>query len=122
VRNRWFCPTCNQVVERHELLRGFKQKFATFTDAESDALEAEANKSIDLKEFVPVAKIDPVYFESVYYLGPEEGGEKPYRLLAIALTKTQRAAVARVRHHALVWRKSRPWAELRSDAEGQNPR
>src|SRR5207249_3096834 len=52
------------------------------------------NRSIDLREFVPVAKIDPVYFDSAYYLGPDEGGEKPYRLLAEALAKTQRAAVA----------------------------
>ena len=39
-------------------------------------------------------KVDPIYFESSYYLGPDEGGEKPYRLLAEALAKTQRAAVA----------------------------
>ena len=50
--------------------------------------------SIDLKEFVPVGKIDPIYFESVYYLGPDEGGEKPYRLLAEALARSERAAVA----------------------------
>ena len=59
-----------------------------------EALEAEANKSIDLKEFVPILKVDPIYFESSYYLGPDEGGEKPYRLLAEALAKTQKAAVA----------------------------
>jgi len=87
------------VVERHELVRGFeysKGKFATFTEAELHAIEAEANKNIDLKEFVPVSAVDPVYFESAYYLGPDEGGEKPYRLLAIALAKTQRAAVAKL--------------------------
>jgi len=43
-----------------------------------------------------VSAVDPVYFESAYYLGPDEGGEKPYRLLAIALAKTQRAAVAKL--------------------------
>ena len=43
-----------------------------------------------------MSAVDPVYFESAYYLGPDEGGEKPYRLLAIALAKTQRAAVAKL--------------------------
>jgi DNA end-binding protein Ku len=96
LRNRIFCPTCNQSVERQDLVRGFeysKGEYAKLTDAELEALEAEANRSIDLKEFVPVAKVDPIYFESAYYLGPDEGGEKPYRLLADALAKTQRAAV-----------------------------
>jgi len=63
-------------------------------DDELETIEAEANKSIDLKEFVPILKIDPIYFESSYYLGPDEGGEKPYRLLTETLAKTQRAGVA----------------------------
>src|SRR5438093_4585477 len=97
VRNQFWCPVCNEAVERDGLVRGFeytKGKYIQLTEEELDALEAEANRSIDLKEFVAVSKVDPVYFESVYYLGPDEGGEKPYRLLAIALGKTQRAAVA----------------------------
>ncbi len=97
VRNQFWCPVCNEAVERDGLVRGFeytKGKYIQLTEEELDALEAEANRSIDLKEFVPVGKIDPIYFESVYYLGPDEGGEKPYRLLAIALAKSQRAAVA----------------------------
>jgi DNA end-binding protein Ku len=97
LRNRIFCPACNETVERQDLVRGFeysKGEYAKLTDAELEAIEAEANNSIDLKEFVPILKVDPIYFESSYYLGPDEGGEKPYRLLAEALAKTQRAAVA----------------------------
>jgi hypothetical protein len=97
LRNRIFYPVCNQTVERQDLIRGFeysKGQCAKLTENDLETLEAEANRSIDLKEFVPILKIDPVYFESSYYLGPDEGGEKPYRLLADALAKTQRAAVA----------------------------
>src|ERR671919_1054970 len=97
LRNQIFCPVCNQPVERQDLVRGFeysKGEYARLTDAELETIEAEANRSIDLKEFVPILKVDPIYFESSYYLGPDEGGEKPYRLLAEALAKTQRAAVA----------------------------
>ena len=59
-----------------------------------DSLEAEANKNIELKEFIPVSKVDPVYFGNFYYLGPEKGGEKAYRLLTDAMVKSGRAAVA----------------------------
>ena len=94
VRNQFWCPVCNEAVERDGLVRGFeytKGKYIQLTEEELEALEAEANRSIDLKEFVPVGKIDPVYFESVYYLGPDEGGEKPFRLLAEALARSERS-------------------------------
>src|SRR5206468_11254830 len=97
VRNQFCCPVCNEAVERDGLVRGFeytKGKSIQLTEEELDALEAEANRSIDLKEFVPVGKIDPIYFESVYYLGPDEGGDKPYRILAIVLAICHSAEVA----------------------------
>jgi DNA end-binding protein Ku len=97
LRNRIICPVCNKAVERQDLIRGFeyrKGEYAKLTNAVLEALEAEGNSNIDLKEFVPISKIDAVYFESAYYLGPDEGGEKPYRLLADTLAKTQKVAVA----------------------------
>jgi DNA end-binding protein Ku len=66
------------VVPREELVRGAKigkDKYLQITDEELEALEAEANKNIDLKEFVPLKSVDPVYFENSYYLGPDKGGE-----------------------------------------------
>jgi DNA end-binding protein Ku len=59
-------------------------------------LETESSNNIELKEFIPLSKIDPVYFESAYYLGAGEGGEKPYRLLADTLAKSNRAAIAQL--------------------------
>jgi DNA end-binding protein Ku len=53
-----------------------------FTEAELESLEAESSNNIDLKEFIPLATIDPVYFDSAHYLGVGEGGDKPYRLLS----------------------------------------
>jgi DNA end-binding protein Ku len=64
------------------------------TDAELDALEAEANSNIELKEFIPITKVDPVYFEDAHYLAPDQGGEKAYRLLADAMEKSGRVALA----------------------------
>ena len=62
------------------------------TDDELKALEGDASKTIDIEEFVPLAKVDPVYFEKAYYLGPDKGGEKAYRLLTDAMAKSGRVA------------------------------
>jgi len=59
-------------------------------------LETESSNNIELKKFVPLSTIDPVYFESAYYLGAGEGGEEPYRLLVDALAKSSRAAIAQL--------------------------
>jgi DNA end-binding protein Ku len=97
VRNQHYCPACNIVVERADFVRGFehaKDQYVPVTEEELESLEAEANKSIDLKEFIPLASVDPVYFENTHYLGADKGGEKPYRHLADAMAKSGRVAIA----------------------------
>src|SRR5215467_1124346 len=102
VRNQMICPVCNVVVERTDLVRGCelsKDNYVQLTEEELDGLEAEANNAIEFREFVPAEKIDPVYFESSYYLAPTKGAEKPYRLLAETLEKTGRVAIAQSVFH-----------------------
>ena len=102
VRNRRFCPICQRPLESHELVRGYeieKGRYVRVTDVELDELEAESNSSIDLREFIPIEKIDPVYFERAYYLGAEEAGSKAYRLLADAMEKSGRVALAEMIFH-----------------------
>jgi DNA end-binding protein Ku len=97
VRNQHYCPACNIVVERADLVRGFqhaKDQYVPVTEEELESLEAGANRSIDLKEFIPLSSVDPVYFENTHYLGADKGGEKPYRLLADAMAKSGRVAIA----------------------------
>src|SRR5262249_12822573 len=92
VQNRYYCPVCNLPVVREDRMRGYefaKDQYVEFTDAELESLETESSNNIELKEFIPLSKIDPVYFENAYYVGAGEGGEKPYRLLA-ALAKSNR--------------------------------
>jgi DNA end-binding protein Ku len=99
VQNRYFCPVCNVVADREDLVRGYeysKGEYVRFTEAELESLETESSNNIELREFIPLSKIDPVYFESPYYLGAAEGGEKPYRLLADAMAKTKRVAIAQL--------------------------
>jgi DNA end-binding protein Ku len=66
-----------------------------FTPEEIKALEEAGTRSIDVQEFVPLASVDPVYFNNTYYLAPDKGGAKPYTLFAMALRESQRCAVGR---------------------------
>jgi non-homologous end joining protein Ku len=59
-----------------------KKQYIQITEAELARLEAETNSNIELREFMSIEKVDPVYFDAAYYLAPEQGGEKAYRLLA----------------------------------------
>jgi DNA end-binding protein Ku len=97
IRQQLICPTCNEVVERSTLVKGYefaKDQYVQFTEDELKALEGEASRMIDIAEFVPLSQVDPIYFEKTYYLGPDKGGEKAYRLLADAMLKSGRVALA----------------------------
>jgi len=98
IKQQTFCPVDNVTVDRSELVRGYefaKDQYVRVSDEELKALEGEASKMIDILEFVPLAQVDPVYFEKAYYLGADKGGEKPYRLLADAMAKAQQVAIAK---------------------------
>jgi DNA end-binding protein Ku len=99
IQNRYYCPVCNVAVDRDDLVRGYevaKGQYVQLTEAELESLESESSNNIELKEFIPLSNIDPVYFEGAYYLGAGEGGEKPYRLLVDAMVKSNRAAIAQL--------------------------
>ena len=66
-----------------------------FTPEELKALEEKATNAIDIAEFVPLARWTAIYFEKAYYLAPDKGGERAYRLLAEAMRESGRAALAR---------------------------
>jgi DNA end-binding protein Ku len=98
IKQQNFCPKCDEVVERSALVRGYefrKDEYVQLSEEELKSLEQDESKSIDIAEFVPLPKVDPIYFEKTYYLGPDKGGEKAYRLLAEAMAKTDRVALAK---------------------------
>jgi DNA end-binding protein Ku len=98
VRQQYICPRDNELVPREDMVKGYeiaKDQYVTFTPEELKALEERATETIDIAQFVPVASIDPVFFDKPYYLGPEKGGEKAYTLLAEAMRESGRAALAR---------------------------
>jgi DNA end-binding protein Ku len=98
VKQQYICPRDNEIVSRDEMVKGYefaKDQYVTFTPDELKALEEKATQTIEISEFVPLEKIDPVYFDKAYYLGPEKGGEKAYQLLAEAMRETGRSGLAR---------------------------
>jgi DNA end-binding protein Ku len=98
IRQQQVCSQCNEVVDRSQLVRGFefaKGQYVRMSEEELESLEGEATKSIDINEFVPLSEVDPIYFDRTYYLGPDKGGEKAYRLLADAMSQSGRVALAK---------------------------
>lgn len=98
IRQQRHCPVCNEVAEREDLVKGYefaKDRYVRLTDEEIKALEGEASKAIEIAEFVPLVKVDPIYFDKTYYLGPDKGGEKAYRLLADAMNQAGKVALAK---------------------------
>ena len=98
VKQQYICPRDNELVSRDEMIKGYeisKDQYVTFTPEELKALEERATETIDIAQFVPVASIDPVYFDKPYYLSAEKGGEKAYMLLTEAMRESGRAALAR---------------------------
>ncbi len=98
VKQHYVCPTDGEKVERDEMVKGYefaKDQYVTFTPEELKALEETSSQAIEIAEFVPLAEVDPVYFDKPYYLGPDRGGAKAYRLLAEAMRRSGKAALAR---------------------------
>jgi len=96
VKYRYYCPTDDTYVERDEIAKGYefaKGQYVLFSEDELKALQPKATNAIEIEEFVPLAKVDPIYFEKAYYLGPDKGGAKPYRLLSETLRAADRAAL-----------------------------
>jgi DNA end-binding protein Ku len=98
LKQQYVCPVDDEVVGRDEMVKGYeytKGQYVLFSEDELKALTREATNAINIAEFVPLEQVDPIYFEKSYYLGPDKGGERPYRLLAEAMKQTSRAALAR---------------------------
>jgi DNA end-binding protein Ku len=97
LNRRYFCSREDRPVDSDDIVRGFevaKDHFVIIEDDELAALAPEKSQEIDLRRFVPLAQIDPMYFERAYLLAPDKGASKAYRLLARIMEDTGRAGIA----------------------------
>jgi DNA end-binding protein Ku len=82
-----------KIVKGYEYEKG---QFVVVTDKDFEKVMPEATQTIDIKEFVDLAEIDPMFFDTPYYLEPQKGGKKAYALLRDTLKETGRVGIARV--------------------------
>lgn len=111
LKQQYICPRDNEVVSRDDTVKGYefaKEQFVILAPEELKTLEEKATGMIDVVEFIPLDKVDREYLEKVYYLGPDKGGDRAYRLLCRALQETGRAALgqyaARGKQHLILLR------------------
>ena len=94
---RYYSSKTDRELPSKEMVRGYeteKDKYVLVTDEELDRLAPKKSRDIDLREFVDLNQIPPIYFERGYFLAPEGDSTKAYLLLSAILEKTQRAGIA----------------------------
>lgn len=85
-------------VPYEDIVKGYElspDQFVLLSPEELDALDPDATHTIDIEEFVDLADIDPIFYDSAYYVAPAKAAEKPYALLAQAMEDQQKVAIAR---------------------------
>jgi DNA end-binding protein Ku len=88
----------DRVVERSEMVKGYeyaKDQYVIFTEEELKEMQEKSTQSIDITEFVPAEEVPQVYLQKTYWLGPDKGGERAYRLLGEAMKTCGRNAIAK---------------------------
>ena len=98
LKQQYVCIKDGSIVERDEMIKGYefaKDQYVTFTTEELKALEEKATQTVDIAEFVPLDKVDPVYFDKPYWIGPQEGGEHAYQVVEKALEKSGKVGIGR---------------------------
>ena len=98
LKQQYVCATCGEIVPRSDTVKGYeysRDQYVVVTDEELGALQRKTDQSIEIEEFVPIASVDPIYFEKTYLLGPDKGGQKAYRLLREAMARAGKGAVAK---------------------------
>ncbi len=98
LKQTFVCKSCDEPVERNETVRGYeyaRDQYVVLTEDELKEIEKASDRTIEIEEFVPIAKVDPIYFEKSNLLGPDKGGHKAYRLLRQAMIEAGRVAIGR---------------------------
>src|SRR5262249_2656644 len=98
MKQQYLCPVDNEIVPREQMVKGYewaKDQFVRFTEDELKKLESPRTDELELVEFVPSSTVDFLYVEKSYYLGPDKGGDRAYRLLSESMERSGKIAVGR---------------------------
>ncbi|MDR7299779.1 DNA end-binding protein Ku [Pelomonas aquatica] len=116
VKQQYINERTRAVVERKDMVKGYEvedNRFVLFTPQELKNLEEGSSHVIQIVSFVPVASIDPLYYDKSYLLAPDKRGDKPYALLAEALRQSGRCALAK-----WAWKAKQYVAQIRANEDG----
>jgi len=97
LKQQYICTKCGEVVDREHTVKGYehaKGQYVVLNNDELKALDAVASQTIALEEFVPASAVDPLFVEKSYYLGPDKGGERAYKLIRDAMLETGLVGIA----------------------------
>jgi DNA end-binding protein Ku len=97
-----FCPTCNRMVERSEVIKGYEYETGQYVLIDGDEIKKitpPSGKTMEIVAFLELRDVDPIYFNSSFVALPDEHGEKPYQLLLQVLENTKKMGVAKVTMH-----------------------
>ncbi|MBL8949314.1 MAG: Ku protein [Myxococcaceae bacterium] len=98
LKQQMYDPATGEIVPKDQIIKGYeyaKDQYVIVDEEELEKLELATSRSMDITEFVPLETVDPLYFESGYYIGPDKGADRAFKLLVQALTDMKHAAVAR---------------------------
>jgi DNA end-binding protein Ku len=97
LKQQYVCSKDGEKVEKDEMIKGYeftKGQYVLFTPEELKTLEEpRGTGAIEITEFLPADQVDRIYMDKTYFLGPDKGGERAYKLLSEALKKTDRVAL-----------------------------
>lgn len=97
-----FCPTCNRIVTRDEVVKGYEYedgKYVLLEPEEVKRIAPQSARSMEILAFVKASQIDPLFFDSSYFVVPEDEGRKGYELLLKTLEHTKRVGIAKLAMH-----------------------
>jgi DNA end-binding protein Ku len=99
IRQQRVNPENGEEVPYEQIVKGYEispDKYVTITPEELEALEPQKTRTIDIEQFVDLEQIDPIYYDHPYYLAPDKGAGKAYKLLLDAMREADKVAIARV--------------------------
>jgi DNA end-binding protein Ku len=99
IRQQRVNPGSGEEIPYEQIVKGYEispDRYVTITPEELESLEPQKTRTIDIEEFVDLEQIDPIYYDHPYYLAPDKGAAKAYKLLLEAMREADKVAIARV--------------------------
>jgi DNA end-binding protein Ku len=102
LKQQYVCLADGKVVDRSDIVKGYeyrKDEYVVIEPEEIKKIEPKTAKTMEILEFVKASEVDPVFFESSYYMVPDEAGRRPYALLTKAMEESEYVAIAKLTMH-----------------------